>query len=182
MPCELCSKGPPSGADSGVSPVVPRQVAGFSIFGPQIICLAGVVSVVWVIWLYLSVITMHNGADMTDTLLDLKERLRCFSAERDWAPYHAPKNLAMALIVEAGELVEHFQWLTEQESAALSAQEHVEVAAEMADVLLYLVKLADKLDIDLYAAALNKIERNAEKYPANQVRGRPNKYTEDPTE
>jgi len=112
------------------------------------------------------------------TLTDLRERVRAFAAERDWDPFHSPKNLAAALVVEAAELLEHFQWLTEPESAALPAEQRLAVSHEMADVLIYLVRLADKLDVDLLAAAAQKIELNARKYPADKVRGSARKYTE----
>jgi dCTP diphosphatase len=112
------------------------------------------------------------------TLTDLRQRLRSFAAERDWDPFHSPKNLASALTVEAAELLEHFQWLTEPQSAALSAEQRLAVSHEMADVLIYLVRLADKLDVDLLAAAGEKLELNAQKYPADKVRGSARKYTE----
>lgn len=111
-------------------------------------------------------------------LIELRDRLRRFAAERDWEQFHSPKNLAMALIVEAGELVEHFQWLTEKQSQQLPPDARAKIAEELADVLLYLVRLADRLDIDLEQAALAKIERNAEKYPADKVRSSAKKYTE----
>ena len=106
----------------------------------------------------------------------LQARLRAFAAERQWQPFHTPKNLAMALSGEAGELIEHFQWLTAEESASLPAPVREEVALEMADVLLYLVRLGDVLDIDLAEAARRKIAINAGRYPAEQVRGRAVKY------
>lgn len=102
---------------------------------------------------------------------ELRERLREFARERDWEQFHSPKNLAMALSVEAAELVEHFQWLTEAQSQALDPQKREQVAQELADVLLYLVRLADRLDIDLLDAARRKIVLNAQKYPADKVRG-----------
>jgi dCTP diphosphatase len=108
----------------------------------------------------------------------LQENLRTFARERDWEQFHNPKNLAMALTVEAGELQEIFQWLTEQQSSSLDVQQREHVKEEMADVLLYLCRLADVLDIDLQEAALNKIKRNAEKYPVDQVRGKSAKYTQ----
>jgi NTP pyrophosphatase (non-canonical NTP hydrolase) len=107
---------------------------------------------------------------------ELKQRLRAFAAERDWEQYHSPKNLAMALIVEAAELVEHFQWLSEAQSRALDPGKREQVAQELADVFIYLVRLADRLDIDLLDAAGRKIVLNAEKYPADQVRGSARKY------
>lgn len=109
---------------------------------------------------------------------ELKQRLRDFAAERDWEQFHSPKNLAMALIVEAAELVEHFQWLTEAESGALPAEKREPVAQELADVFIYLVRLADRLDIDLLDAAERKIALNAKKYPADRARGSARKSTE----
>ena len=108
----------------------------------------------------------------------LQEAIALFARERDWDQFHSPKNLAAALSVEAAELLEHFQWLTEDASRALPAEARARVAEEMADVLLYLVRLADKLDVDLAAAAVAKIARNAEKYPVEKSRGSSRKYTE----
>ncbi|HWJ04902.1 MAG TPA: nucleotide pyrophosphohydrolase [Steroidobacteraceae bacterium] len=110
------------------------------------------------------------------TLDELAARLAEFARERDWDQFHAPKNLAMALAGEVGELLEHFQWLTEEQSRALPPDSKDAVALEMADVLLYLVRLADKLDVDLAAAADRKIALNAEKYPVEQFRGSARKY------
>lgn len=115
---------------------------------------------------------------MTDKLLLLKEKVRSFAEARDWDQFHSPKNLAMALIVEAAELVEHFQWLTQEQSCNLSPETLREVEAELADILIYLVRIADKLDIDLAEAAEHKLEHNAEKYPADKVRGLSKKYNE----
>jgi NTP pyrophosphatase (non-canonical NTP hydrolase) len=109
---------------------------------------------------------------------NLTQRLREFAALRDWQRFHSPKNLAMALAGEAGELLEHFQWLTEEESATLAAEKRQEVALEMADVFLYLLRLADQLDIDLVAAAEQKIAINAQRYPAERVRGSAKKHNE----
>lgn len=111
-------------------------------------------------------------------LTELRDRLRGFAAERDWDQFHSPKNLAMALIVEAGELVEHFQWLTEAESRQPPPATRAKIEEELADVLLYLIRLADRLDVDLEQAARAKIERNAKKYPADKVRSSAKKYTE----
>jgi len=111
-------------------------------------------------------------------LHELRERVRAFANERDWEQFHSPKNLAMALIVEAGELVEHFQWLTEQQSLAPSDTKRDEIAQELADVLIYLVRLADRLNIDLLDAAEKKIALNAQKYPADRARGNARKYNE----
>ena len=105
---------------------------------------------------------MTTGYD----LLALRDTLRQFAAARDWRRYHTPKNLAMALIVEAAELVEQFQWATPDESRSLSAEKAAAVRDEVADVLIYLVEMADVLEIDLIAAARDKIAKNALKYPA----------------
>lgn len=109
--------------------------------------------------------------DSMSDLASLRDRLRAFATARDWAQFHSPKNLAMALAAEAGEVLEHFQWLTEAESAALPAEQRSAVALELADVLLYLVLLADKLGIDLDEAARRKIDLNEQRYPADVVRG-----------
>ena len=108
----------------------------------------------------------------------LRDTLRKFVAERDWDQFHSPKNLAMALSVEASELMEHFQWLTEEQSRSLAPGKLAQVRDEMADVLVYLVRLADKLDVDLLEAAKQKIEKNALKYPADKVRGSMKKYSD----
>ena len=99
-------------------------------------------------------------------LTTLRDALRAFCAARDWHRFHTPKNLVMALSVEAAELVEHFQWATPEESLALAADKRAAVADEIADVLIYLTELADVLDIDPIAAAREKIVKNAAKYPA----------------
>ncbi|HXU94378.1 MAG TPA: nucleotide pyrophosphohydrolase [Gallionella sp.] len=104
-------------------------------------------------------------------LLMLRDRLRAFAAERDWEQFHSPKNLSMALMVEVAELMEHFQWLTEAQSADLCAEDKQAVSEELADILLYLVRLSDRLGVDLKVAAERKLEKNAAKYPAEQVRG-----------
>jgi len=101
----------------------------------------------------------------SDSLSDLRERLRQFAAERDWEQFHVPKNLAMSVAIEAAEIMEHFQWLTPEQSAALPESQRIAVAYEIADVLLYLVRLADVLDIDPLEAALDKMAINARKYP-----------------
>src|SRR6478752_7330628 len=111
-------------------------------------------------------------------LAQLRDALRQFAAERDWDQFHSPKNLASALAVEAAELLERFQWLTEDESRRLPADELAKVREEMADVLNYLVRLADKLDVNLMDAARDKIVKNALKYPADKVRGSAKKYSE----
>ncbi len=109
---------------------------------------------------------------------DLTRLLRAFVRERDWEKFHSPKNLTMALAVEASELMEHFQWLTEDESYNLPADKRAAVKDEMADVLIYLVRLADRLGVDLLAAAEHKMERNRDRYPAELVRGSAKKASE----
>ncbi len=106
-----------------------------------------------------------------ETLDDLKRRLREFARVRDWEQFHSPKNISMALIVEAAELVEHFQWLTEAQSHSLPPGKLREVEEEIADVFIYLARLADLLGVDLMQAAERKIALNEKKYPAEQVRG-----------
>lgn len=117
---------------------------------------------------------------MNRTLEPLTQALRRFASERDWDQFHSPKNLAAALTVEAAELLEHFQWLTEEQSRNLAADKRAEVRQEMADVLLYLLQIADKLQIDLIAAAHDKLMLNALKYPVAQARGTSAKYSELP--
>ena len=112
----------------------------------------------------------------TDSLETLRAQLAQFAAERDWDQFHNPKNLAMALSGEAGELVEHFQWLTFEEAANLPRETREEVALECADVLLFLLRLCDKLGIDLAQAAQKKLVLNAKKYPVEKSRGRATKY------
>ena len=113
-----------------------------------------------------------------DSLVDLTTQVRDFADARDWQQFHSPKNLAAAMTVEAGEVLEHFQWLTEAESESLGPEKRSEVELELADVLIYLVRLADRLGVDLIAAAARKIAINAEKYPVDQAKGSNKKYTE----
>ena len=113
-----------------------------------------------------------------DPIQDLRNKLRQFAAERDWDQFHSPKNLAMALSVESAELLENFQWLSDAESAALAPERREKIREELADVLLYLIRLADKLDIDLATAATDKLSVNAKKYPIQKARGSNKKYTE----
>ena len=117
-----------------------------------------------------------NSTDRSD-LLTLRDALRDFAEARDWGQFHTPKNLAMALIGEAAEVVEHFQWRTPEASAALPEADRAEVALELADVLLYLVRLADVLDVDLAEAARRKLAINEARYPAEKAHGRADKYT-----
>ncbi len=115
---------------------------------------------------------------MSKDLEDLRDQLRRFAAERDWDQFHSPKNLASALVVEAGELLEHFQWLTEEQSGALTDDQKQKVVDELADVFIYSIRLADKLDVDLIQSARDKIARNATKYPVEKARGNAKKYTD----
>ena len=108
----------------------------------------------------------------------LAARLRDFATERDWDQFHSPKNLASALAVEAGEVLECFQWITEPDSRRLDADRRERVALELADVLLYLIRLADKLGVNLIEAAERKIAINAKRYPPALSRGSSRKYTE----
>ena len=108
----------------------------------------------------------------------LSERVRQFAVERDWDQFHSPKNLSMALIVEAAELVEHFQWLTEEQSCNLPREKLAEIELELADIQIYLISLANKLQLDLVAAVEKKLVLNSQKYPADKVRGSSKKYTE----
>jgi NTP pyrophosphatase (non-canonical NTP hydrolase) len=120
--------------------------------------------------------SVKNAAD--SELARLRDIVRSFVDERDWDQFHTPKNLASALSVEAAELLEHFQWLQHGRPDELGESKLVEVRHEMADVLVYLVRLADKLDVDLFEAVQEKMVLNREKYPAEQVRGDARKYYE----
>lgn len=116
---------------------------------------------------------------MTDSYLDdLQQRLLMFAKNRDWEQFHAPKNLAMALAVEAGELMEHFQWLSEAQSEDLSDDKRREVAYELADVFIFTLRLAQRLGVNLPQVVEEKISINEQKYPADKVRGSAKKYTE----
>jgi len=124
-------------------------------------------------------ITKTKSKDMlVSNLEELRARINNFASERDWNQFHSPKNLSMALIVEAGELVEQFQWLKESESYDLSKEKLVAVEEEIADIFVYLIRIAHQLDIDLVSAANKKIKLNESKYPAEIVRGSARKYTE----
>jgi len=112
----------------------------------------------------------------SDHLSDLRDSIRAFAQARDWAQFHTPKNLVMALSVETAELMEHFQWLTPEQSANLDAKARAEVAQEIADVLIYLTRLADVMGIDPLQAAFDKIEINAAKYPVDKSKGNNTKY------
>ena len=108
---------------------------------------------------------------MSDSIDQLNERLLRFARERDWEQFHSPKNLAMALAAEAGELLEHFQWLTEAQSQELDRDKREAVALELADLLIYLVRLSQRLEIDLLDAAWRKIAINEKRYPVEKVKG-----------
>ena len=122
--------------------------------------------------------SLASGARPPASIEELQARLRSFAQARDWGQFHSPKNLAMALVAEAGELVEQFQWLTEAESAALPPERLAAVRHELADVLIYLVRLGDVLGVDLLAAAGDKVALNEARYPAELVRGSARKYDE----
>ncbi len=113
---------------------------------------------------------------MSDSLITLAQALKQFAQARDWGQFHSPKNLASALVVEAGELLEHFQWLTDEQSRNLNEEDRKAVAAEAADVLLYLIQFCDVLGIDPIAAAQDKLRVNAEKYPVDLAKGSSQKY------
>lgn len=115
---------------------------------------------------------------MSDSLLELRARVNHFVEERDWAQFHSPKNLAMAMIVEAAEVVEHFQWMTEQESRQLDAATKEKVGQELSDTFVYLLRIAEVCGIDLIEAANKKIDLNAQKYPAEKCKGSNAKYTD----
>lgn len=116
-----------------------------------------------------------SHTDTTD-LSALRDLIRQFVDERDWAQFHTPKNLAMAMSIEAAEVMEHFQWLPT--GRELTEDKRTAVGHELADVLVYLVRLADVLDIDLPAAVADKMALNRQKYPADRVRGDARKYDE----
>ena len=112
------------------------------------------------------------------SIKQLKDKLTSFTKERDWDQFHSPKNLSMALAVETVELMEHFQWLTDKQSQITDNERLQNIKDEIGDVLIYLVRLSDKLDIDLLQAAFEKLEKNNKKYPADVVRGKSLKYSE----
>ena len=120
----------------------------------------------------------ETGQGALGELARLRELVRVFVNERDWDQFHTPKNLSAALSVEAAELLEHFQWLQHGRIEELGADKLEQVRHEMADVLVYLVRLADKLDVDLMAAVKDKMVLNRAKYPADKVRGDARKYHE----
>jgi NTP pyrophosphatase (non-canonical NTP hydrolase) len=121
---------------------------------------------------------MSSGDTTVGSISALQQQLRDFARARDWEQFHSPKNLAMALTVEAGELQELFQWLTEAQSAQPDAQLLARAAEEIADVFLYLCRLSDVLGIDLLPAAQAKLALNAERYPVDKARGLARKYSD----
>ena len=120
----------------------------------------------------------YLGVDANNAVKGLRNQIRKFSKERDWDQFHSPKNLSMALAVETAELMEHFQWLTEQQSKRLERKKHAAIEEEIGDVLIYLLRLSDKLGIDCIAAAKKKLKKNAAKYPVHKSKGSAKKYTE----
>lgn len=115
---------------------------------------------------------------MSNELLELRELVRAFVVERDWDQFHTPKNLAMSLCIEAAELLEPFQWLPSGTREELTPKQLENIRHEMADVLIYLLRIADKFEVDLASAVRKKLELNALKYPATRVRGDARKYDE----
>jgi dCTP diphosphatase len=115
--------------------------------------------------------------DENTTLVDLKNSMAEFVRERDWEQFHTPKNLSMSIAIEAAELMEHFQWMTAEESKALSPQASDEVGEELADIVLYALSLSNQLGLDLSETVLDKLAKNARKYPSEKVRGKSHKYT-----
>ena len=116
-------------------------------------------------------------ADEQVTLQDLKERMAAFVRERDWEQFHSPKNLSMSIAIEAAELMEHFQWLTIDQSKQLDAEALQDIGEELADIVIYSLSMANFLQIDVAETVLAKMEKNSRKYPAEKVRGKAHKYT-----
>jgi NTP pyrophosphatase (non-canonical NTP hydrolase) len=116
-------------------------------------------------------------ADERITLQELKERMATFVRERDWDQFHNPKNLSMSIAIEAAELMEHFQWLTVEQSKQLDANALQEIGEELADIVLYTLSMANFLRIDLAETVFAKIVKNEQKYPKEQVRGKAHKYS-----
>ena len=121
---------------------------------------------------------MKMAPEKNSDLEALRDLIREFVAERDWDQFHTPKNLATALAVEAAELLEHFQWLQTGALDELPEAKREQVRHELADVLVYLIRLADKMDVNLHDAVIDKMKINREKYPAEKVRGDSRKYSE----
>lgn len=115
---------------------------------------------------------MNDRTDEQTTVSELRQLMAQFVAERDWGQFHSPKNLAMSMAIEASELMEHFQWLTNEQSEEIDASVRHEVGEELADVVCYAVSLANSLDIDIASAVFQKMEKNRLKYPVDKFRGR----------
>jgi len=116
-------------------------------------------------------------ADDQTTLQQLKDRMARFVSERDWEQFHTPKNLSMSIAIEAAELMEHFQWLTVEQSKDLAADALADVGEELADIVIYALSLSNTLGLDLSRTVLDKMEKNIRKYPKDRVRGKSHKYT-----
>jgi NTP pyrophosphatase (non-canonical NTP hydrolase) len=116
-------------------------------------------------------------SDANTTLRELKERMAAFVAEREWQQFHSPKNLSMSIAIEAAELMEHFQWLTVEESKNLSDEALADIGEELADIVIYALSLSNALDLDLSETILAKMDKNIRKYPKEKVRGKSHKYT-----
>ncbi len=116
-------------------------------------------------------------ADERITLSDLKERMAAFVRERDWEQFHTPKNISMSIAIEAAELMEHFQWLTVEQSKKLDADALQDIGEELADIVIYSLSMANFLQIDLAETVLAKMDKNIRKYPIEKVRGKAHKYT-----
>jgi NTP pyrophosphatase (non-canonical NTP hydrolase) len=116
-------------------------------------------------------------SDANTTLHELKERMAAFVAEREWQQFHSPKNLSMSIAIEAAELMEHFQWLTVEESKNLSDEALADIGEELADIVIYALSLSNALDLDLSETILAKMDKNIRKYPKEKVRGKSHKYT-----
>ena len=115
---------------------------------------------------------MNDRTDEQTTVSELRQLMAQFVAERDWGQFHSPKNLAMSMAIEASELMEHFQWLTNEQSEEIDAAVRHEVGEELADVVCYAMSVANSLDIDIASAVFQKMEKNRLKYPVDKFRGR----------
>ncbi len=115
--------------------------------------------------------------DRDTTMEQLKERMADFVRERDWEQYHTPKNLSMSIAIEAAELMEHFQWLTVEESQNLQPEALTDIGEELADIVIYSLSMAKALNLDLAETVSKKMDKNILKYPTDKVRGKAHKYT-----
>jgi NTP pyrophosphatase (non-canonical NTP hydrolase) len=116
-------------------------------------------------------------SDQETTLQDLKERMADFVRERDWEQFHTPKNISMSIAIEAAELMEHFQWLTVEQSKSLDGDALQEIGEELADIIIYALSMSNFLELDLADAVMKKMDKNSQKYPKEQVKGKAHKYT-----